>query len=196
MRKSGQFSHYKRWNHPVLPLDWQVIAILTITEVTVTSPTYSFSCSVSRSVASDRAGSHQTVWGDQSRVLGCVCQVRWESNTQREPFMSHHLTRLLYPASAPLKSLLCLFVFQEMALGISSSAWHLWRLRPTFCPNSRRVARRMSVTSSVSHSPQFHYQGSSILILTCAFDSPNEYNFNYHAPSNIKSYLYSTHVLS
>lgn len=35
-------------------------------------------CSVSGSAAPDRAGGHQAVGGDQSGVLGRVCQVRWE----------------------------------------------------------------------------------------------------------------------
>ncbi len=43
---------------------------------------------------------------------------------------------------------------QEMESRISSSVWHLWLLRPTFCPSLRKVARGMAVTSSVSHFAQ------------------------------------------
>lgn len=40
-----------------------------------------FHSSVSGSAVSGGGGGHQTVRGNQSRVLGGVCQVRWESHT-------------------------------------------------------------------------------------------------------------------
>lgn len=41
-----------------------------------------FHSSVSWSAVSGGGGGHQTVRGNQSRVLGGVCQVRWESRTR------------------------------------------------------------------------------------------------------------------
>lgn len=46
-----------------------------------------------------RTGSHQTFWGNQSRVLGCVCKVRWEWSIDASCFLW----------SSSVSSLNCLF---------------------------------------------------------------------------------------
>lgn len=58
-------------------------------------------CSGSGSAAPDRAGGHQAVGGNQSGVLGRVCQVRWEVSRYSGPPSSAPRTFTSSPSDVP-----------------------------------------------------------------------------------------------